>query len=134
MRTINISFNPLDTWKRGDFRDFIKKVNDTDNINLYIIAYDASSEFTDYIDSVGSILGLDNTRILTQTTINGVVADVVSNSIDVHFDANNLVITEINDNLTDVCNPILVRYAPDSFADPTYITDFDRILEDLLDA
>ena len=133
MTTINVSFNPLETWKVEDFRNFIEDIQETDNINLYIIAFDENSDFTTYINSVGTKIGLDSSRILPESTISGVMTEIEDNNIHIHIDANNEVLTELNSNTTDNCQTVLFRYATNGTPILTYRTEFNRILKDLID-
>lgn len=133
-KMINVSFNPNECWHRQDFRDFIDKLKQTENIKLYIISVTGSdTSLISYNNSVSDILNIATTRVFNELNNADFLTEIEDNNIDIHFDTDNDLLTDIQSSVL-TCNTILVRYATNYTPDPTFINDFARILKDLVNA
>lgn len=125
-RRIKVSFEVTDNWSRGDFREFIKALLIlNEQYELFIISNNNS---TDYIRSVGQILGLDTNHTLVEGFTQDKLNAVVSNNIDIHLD-NLLSTTTLVDETTDAYG-IFVNELPNRYLmEPSYVVEFGRVVE-----
>ena len=122
---IRVSFEVTDTWSRGDFREFIKLVRNTEDIDLYIVT---DSEDTAYIDSVATALNIDDSRVFVDSKVDAVDEE----AIDIHLDSDYedvLAIIEETD-----AEAILVKADPNEVGRPSYVDQFNQALTDIVDA
>lgn len=129
-RPIKVSFEVTDNWNRGEFRSFIRELlKDTEHYDVYIISNDDSSS---YIQSIGQVLGMDNSKVIIVSFTANKLAAITSNKIDIHLD-DLLNTTTLVDETTEAYG-IFVNELPNRYEiKPTYIVEFGRKVEQLND-
>ena len=104
---MNISFNITETWKRAEFRDFIKQIKSAEDITLYIITKDSNAASAPYVQDY---LEMDSDKVIQCTNIATMNTALTDNNIQIHFDGEMETITDLK-NLDDTINYIFVDQA-----------------------
>ena len=124
-----ISFETVDNYDMGGFRNFIKDlVVDTDKYEVYIISNDDN---TAYMNSIGANLGLLPAYIIACSTQQDKIDAIDDNNIDIHFDnlqSFTLLVEETTDAYGILVTPNLNKF----YLEPDYQLVFNRTLERIL--
>ena len=136
-RIIKVSFEARHTWDRGDFRQFMKLLKNTEDIQLYIIAETAAPEgdpldppLTDnYIDSIAEYLEIPGERVLVDNKF----SDIEDESIDIHLDSIYADIVRIEDE-TETAVIFVKQEDNGQKVAPLWLSEFNDALTAVIDA
>jgi hypothetical protein len=136
MKNVRVSFDVIDVWDRGDFRNFIKTLQDNTesifNFELYIISQASSEDSVneDYINKVGDTLDIDSSRVIYCVNFQEKLDALDDNNIDIHFDSNEQNVIDILDDSIGTF-PIQVIQRVNENALLYYIQSFYRELKQI---
>lgn len=83
MRELRVSFEVTDNWSRGEFRQFVEKLHNNVDVELFIITTETDNNI---VDAAKNQLGLNSSHVLTVTTSALKQSTIESNAIKIHLD------------------------------------------------
>jgi len=98
MDKLKVSFEGTTTWDKDDFRLYIKKLQQNNDVELFMLTTETD---TVRIDAIKTYLDMDSNHVIQYATDTTKRLGIIANQINIHFDPD----VEFSADLSDTTNP-----------------------------